>query len=89
VDRREGVHFEYAYQCPFVPGCLAAMGGVARELGLPVSSRELRTPEEAQGAASPFATFGTFLFGRLVTHELMSPAKFRKVLEAELGGDRA
>jgi len=40
--------------------------------------------EEAQDAASPFGSFGAFLFGRLITHELMSPNKFRKLLEQEL-----
>jgi len=57
---------------------------VARELDLSVSTRELATPADAQGAASPFGTFGAFLHGRLITHELMSPNKFRKLLEKKL-----
>lgn len=84
VAQADGVHFENAYQCPFVPGCLSDMSEVARELDLPVTTRELTTPADAQGAASPFGTFGAFLHGRLITHELMSPNKFRKLLEKEL-----
>ncbi len=84
VPQDEGVHFEYAYQCPFVPDCVTTMSGVARELGLTVSSRELAAAAEAQEAASPFGTFGAFLHGRLITHELMSGNKFRKLLEKEL-----
>jgi GNAT superfamily N-acetyltransferase len=84
VPQADGVHFEYAYQCPFVPGCLRDMSEVARELDLSVTTRELATVEEAQEAASPFGTFGAFLHGRLITHELMSPNKFRKLLQQEL-----
>lgn len=84
VPEDEGVHFEYVYQCPFVPGCLRAMASVAVDLGLEVSQRELDL-EGAQNAASPFGTFGAFLYGRLVTHELMSERKFRLLLERELG----
>jgi len=84
VPQSGGVHFEYAYQCPFVPGCLRDMCDVARELDLPVTKRELATAKEAQEAASPFGTFGAFLHGRLITHELMSPNKFRKLLQQEL-----
>lgn len=84
VSRTEGVHFEYAFQCPFVPDCVEKMSGVARELDLPVTQRELATASDAQKAASPFGTFGAFLHGRLITHELMSDNKFRKLLQAEL-----
>lgn len=86
VPEDAGVHFEYAYQCPFVPGCLRDMAAVAREFDLPVTMRELTTPEKAQGAASPFGTFGAFLHGRLITHELMSGNKFRTLLEHKLAG---
>ena len=84
MQQDEGVHFEYVYQCPFVPDCLSKMSRVAQELGLPVTSQELETVESAQNAASPFGTFGVFLHGRLITHELMSAAKFRDLLQKEL-----
>lgn len=88
VLQADGVHFEYVHQCPFVPTCLEDMSGVARDLGLEVTTRELDTVEKAQSAASPFGTFGAFLHGRLITHELMSPNKFRTVLESELARGR-
>lgn len=84
VPQDDGVHFEFVYQCPFVPTCLRDMSKVARELGLSVSHRELCTVSVVQRAASPFGTFGAFLHGRLITHELMSPNKFRTLLEREL-----
>jgi ribosomal protein S18 acetylase RimI-like enzyme len=88
VPEDSGVHFEYAYQCPFVPGCLRDMSEVAREIGLSVTTRELASAKEAQSAASPFGTFGAFLYGKLVTHELTSPKKFRKMLEKALADCR-
>jgi GNAT superfamily N-acetyltransferase len=84
VSQDQGVHFEYAYQCPFVPDCTRNMSAVAREFDLPVTTRELTTVESAHDAASPFGTFGAFLHGRLITHELMSDNKFRKLLQSEL-----
>lgn len=84
VSEDSGVHFEYVHQCPFVPGCVAEMSDVARVFDLAVTARELTTPAQAQTAASPFGTFGAFLRGRLLTHELMSGNKFRKLLESEM-----
>jgi GNAT superfamily N-acetyltransferase len=84
VSQDKGVHFEYSCQCPFVPKCLRDMSDVARELGQAVTATELDTVEKAQNAASPFGTFGAFLHGRLITHELMSPRKFRTVLAKKL-----
>ena len=82
VPENQGVHFEYTHQCPFVPDCLKAMFEVAAEFDLEVTSKHLVTVQEAQQSASPFGTFGAFLYGRLITHELMSPNKFRKLLES-------
>lgn len=79
-----GVHFEWADQCPFVPGCMRNMAEVAREMGLRVSSRHLETVAEMHSAASPFGTFGVFLDGQFLTHEPMAPAKFRKLLTDRL-----
>lgn len=84
VSQNRGVHFEYVYQCPFVPRCVRDMSAVARDLGLAVSRCEIDTAERARRAASPFGTFGAFLHGRLITHELMSPAKFDKLLRRRL-----
>ena len=69
-----------------MPGRLRDMSDVARELGFSVTSSELASAKEAQQAASPFGTFGAFLHGRLITHELTSPKKFRKMLEKALAG---
>jgi ribosomal protein S18 acetylase RimI-like enzyme len=81
VPEDKGVHFEYVYQCPFVPSCIRDMSAVAREFGLTVTTRELTTLESVHNSASPFGTFGAFLRGKLITHELMSGNKFRKLLQ--------
>lgn len=86
--RHHGVHFEHAAQCPFVPRQLELLAEVARGMDLPVSMRHLATPEEARTAASPFGTFGVFLDGAFLTHELMAPAKFEPLLRAALARSR-
>jgi len=60
------------------------MAGVARELDLVVTTRHLDSIERAQNAASPFGTFGAFLYGEFITHELMSPRKFRDLIRRKL-----
>ncbi len=84
VSRIKGVHFEYIHQCPFVATCLRDLSAVAEEFALPVTRKELATVESAHNAASPFGTFGVFLYGKLITHELMSPRKFRDLLDKKL-----
>jgi hypothetical protein len=84
VSRTKGLHFEYAYQCPFVAVALRDLAKVAREFGLTVTSRELTTAESAHNAASPFGTFGVFLHGKFITHQLLSSRKFKSLLEKEL-----
>jgi GNAT superfamily N-acetyltransferase len=78
--RRKGLHFEYSFQCPFVPDCVEQMSAVARRRGLAVTTRRLLSPEEAQCCASPFGTFGVFLHGQFLSHELMSARKFDTLL---------
>lgn len=57
VTEDEGVHFEYVYQCPFVPGCTRHMSAVARELGLPVTIRRVGSNRRARECGMlPFRT---------------------------------
>lgn len=84
VRQNEGVHFEFVYQCPFVPSCLRNMSSAAQELGLPVSSRQFRTPKSVRRAGSPFGTFGVFLFGDFLTHKMMTKEHFLRLLEKNL-----
>lgn len=78
-----GVTFEYSHQCPFTLECIDEMSGVAEAAGFPVTLNHLASPEQAQNAASPFGTFGIFLDGRFLTHQLMSGKGFAKLLEKE------
>ncbi len=84
VPQRDGVHLEFCYQCPFVPDCVKQMSAAAEKRGLAVTVRRLETPEEAQRAASPFGTFGAFLHGAFLTHELMTSQKFDALLTRAL-----
>lgn len=88
VPQKAGLHIEYTWQCPFVPDCTAQMAQVAERHGLRVTKRLLTTPAEAQNAASPFGTFGVFLYGRFLTHELMSDKKFDALLADALTSKR-
>lgn len=84
VPQKEGVHLEFCHQCPFVPDTVAQMSLAAEQRGLKVTTRRLASAAEAQQAASPFGTFGVFLFGELLTHEMMTTAKFDALLARTL-----
>lgn len=87
VEKIDGVHFEFVHQCPLVLNALAEMTRAAEGLGLEVSARELATPAEVQGSASPFGTFGVFLHGNFLTHELLSETRFRRLLDDAVSRD--
>jgi hypothetical protein len=80
VPEPVGVHIEFVHQCPLVPNAVTEMSQAARDLGLPVSTRELKTSREARDAASPFGTFGVFLDGDFLTHGMMGRESFTRLL---------
>jgi len=84
ASQAKGVLIEYVHQCPLVPNAVREMSGAARDLGLAVEVRELSTPRDAQGAASPFGTFGVFLHGEFLTHGLMGRDSFTALLRERL-----
>lgn len=78
----DGIYIYYTAQCPFAVGVLEDLQSVAKERGIPFTAHRLTTREEAQAAPSVWTTFSLFLNGRFITHEMMSPGKFAKLLDS-------
>ncbi|WP_307396996.1 N-acetyltransferase [Paenibacillus anaericanus] len=76
----EGIHVYYTAQCPFAVGILEDLRGVANEKGVAFHTHHLRTREEAQQGPAIWTTFSMFYNGKFLTHEIMSPNKFEKLL---------
>ncbi|MNO15740.1 Acetyltransferase (GNAT) family protein [compost metagenome] len=78
--KKEGVSILFTAQCPFAVGIIEELREVARNKGVPFTARRLTTREEVQAAPVIWTTFALFYNGQFVTHEIMSPNKFEKLL---------
>ena len=71
----------YTNQCPFPTKYVPLLEKTAAEHNVPLETIHLTTRAEAQTAPCPFTVFSLFHDGQFVTHEILSPAKFAKILE--------
>ncbi|WP_128894085.1 N-acetyltransferase [Longirhabdus pacifica] len=76
----QGVTIYYTAQCPYAVGILEQLQKVAEKKGVSFTTHQLTTKEQAQNAPTVWTTFGLFYNGKFVTHEMMSPNKFEKIL---------
>ena len=74
----------YTHQCPFTAKYVPIIAAVAEERNVPFRSVRFETAEEAQHAPAPFTPYSLFYDGEFVTNEILSAAKFAKIL-AEKG----
>ncbi|UNK16225.1 N-acetyltransferase [Paenibacillus sp. N3/727] len=75
-----GITVYYTAQCPFAVGIIEDLEKVASEQGMDFASHRLNTREEARKAPSVWTTFCMLYNGKFITHEIMSPNKFEKLL---------
>ncbi|MFF2479812.1 GNAT family N-acetyltransferase [Paenibacillus sp. NPDC058071] len=78
----QGIYIYYTAQCPFAVGVLDDLQKVAEEKGVPFKAHRISSREEAQQSPAIWTTFSLFSNGQFMTHEIMSPAKFEKWLDA-------
>ena len=84
IGRRSGLVVQAALQCPFIPRVVEDLAAAGSARGLPVEVDMLTTRADVERAGSPFGTFGIFLDGELISHELASRAGFDKLLDRVL-----
>ena len=78
--KESGFMLYYANQCPFNAKYVPLIEAVAKEHGVILKTKRFETCEEAQNAPAPFTTYSLFYDGKLVTDEILSAAKFEKLL---------
>ncbi|MGE7092596.1 GNAT family N-acetyltransferase [Lysinibacillus sp. NPDC048646] len=76
----EGIAIYYTAQCPFAVGIVDELKKVAENHKVPFKTHRITTTEQAQNAPTLWTTFGLFYNGKFITHEIMSPNKFDKLL---------
>ena len=84
IGNRPGLVVQAALQCPFVPRVLEDLIAAGSARGLSVEVDMLTTRADIEHAGSPFGTFGIFLNGDLISHELASRGGFDKLLDKAL-----
>lgn len=75
-----GFRLYYSHQCPFTAKYVPLLEKMAEERGVAFETVHLQSREQAQNAPTPFTTFSLFYNRELVTHEILSQAKFKKIL---------
>lgn len=76
-----GFAFVYSNQCPFMEEYVALLSDVARRKNVPAEVIRLQDGEHARRSGSPFGTLGIYRDGIFITHELMTEAKFEKLID--------
>jgi GNAT superfamily N-acetyltransferase len=73
-----------AAQCPYAAVALTTLKETARELGTPLKTVEIKSPQEAQNAPSGYGVFSLTRNGTLHADHYISPTRFRTIVKKEL-----
>lgn len=72
-----------AHQCPWHAKAARALAETARETGIDLHIREIRSAKEAQHAPSGFGAFALLHDGKLLADHYVSRTRFRNIIRAE------
>jgi hypothetical protein len=78
-----GLHMVYSPQCPWVARFVTEVGGSLAKRGIDVTVTELKTPQQAQAAPSPYAVFNLVRDGRLLADHYISETRLMNILRKE------
>ena len=77
----KGLALYFTNQCPFTAKYIPIIEETAKVRGVDLKTIKIETTEQAQNAPVPFSTYSLFKDGEFVTHEILSPKKFEKLLD--------
>ena len=77
----EGFVLYHSFQCPFTAKYVPLVKDLAESRGVPFHAIRFETTEQAQAAPTPITSYSLFHDGALITHEILSPKKFEKLLD--------
>ncbi|MBN2625219.1 MAG: GNAT family N-acetyltransferase [Spirochaetales bacterium] len=81
LEGARGLDFFYSPCCPFNRDFTGLMADIAREMGFPVRIKEIRTREDLSLLPIPGGIFSLYHEGELLSTEVMTEPKFRKLLQ--------
>lgn len=77
----EGWVLYYSHQCPHTAKAVPLLQAKAKELGVALKVIYLDKQKEARALPVPFTSFALFRNGEYITQEILSPAKFAKLVK--------
>lgn len=77
----EGIVLYYTNQCPHTEKYALLVESIAHDNGADFKLCKITSKEQAQNAPAPFTTYSLFVDGTLVTNEILSEAKFLKLIK--------
>lgn len=84
LSKDKGISIYYTAQCPFAVGIVEELRKIAENKSVPFHPYKITAKEEAQNSPTIWTTFGLFYNGEFITHEILSPNKFDKLLTKRL-----
>ena len=81
----QGFVLYYSHQCPFNVKYVPLIAEVAKAQSVPFKSIRFETTAQAQNAPSPVTIYSLFYNGEFVTSEILSEAKFAKIIAEKTG----
>jgi len=78
-----GWHIVYSKQCPWVARFVRELSEWLMDKKIKIQITELRTPQEAQHAPSPYAVFNLIHDGKLLADHYISLTRFANILKKE------
>lgn len=81
----QGFVLYYANQCPFTAKYVPLLEQTARAKGANFKVIRFETTAQAQKSPAPFTSFSLFYNGDFVTNEILSEAKFEKLIDGCAG----
>lgn len=79
----KGLHLLYSPQCPMHQKCAEELAAEAKRLGLKLTVKELKEPDQANIIPSPFGTFALIHNGKVLSHHYISVRRFQNILAEE------
>lgn len=80
---QQGFVLYYAHQCPFTAKYVPLIEALAKEKEVAFQAIRLETAAQAQNAPAPFTSYSLFYNGAFVTNEILSAAKFEKLIACQ------
>lgn len=80
-DTEKGFLLYYSHQCPHTAKAVPLLQAKAAELGVPLKVVYLEKVKEARAIPCAYTTFALFYNGEFLTHEILTPAKFGKLVK--------